>query len=50
VAIARLKGNQLKRFEIPMCCISTIEVEEAAGVAWSNRGIVGTNFFTEVNI
>jgi len=49
VAIARLKGNQLKRFEIPMCCISTIEVEEAAGVAWSNRGIVGTNFFTEVS-
>ena len=47
VAIARLRGNQLKELVLPHCCISTIEDDDDNNV-WVAFGQVGSDFNAEV--
>lgn len=48
VAIARLRGPKLKKFEVPMSCVSSLQ-EEGEEIL-INQGCVHDDFFRKVSI
>lgn len=48
IAIARLRGHSLKSYNIPHCCICTVE-EEEEHISWFSHGCYAPEFPQKVS-